>query len=134
MTSHTLSRPVRPTAQGNLRPTLTLKQAEKVEGGATEEDLVKKAEELVRRVEELEHRVEMEEGEARRAAATKTPERFSQQEIEEHMATHSPPKPWCPHCVRGKGKSMAHRAMDAEQSHSVPRPLTTPFSVKTTRR
>ena len=25
-------------------------------------------------------------------------------EIAEHGITHMPPRPWCPHCVRGKGR------------------------------
>ena len=49
-----------------------------------------------------------------------TPAEPSAQEVREHELTHLPYRAWCPHCVRGKGKSMAHRAMDAEQSHSVP--------------
>ena len=36
------------------------------------------------------------------------------------MLTHLPYRLWCPHCVRGRGKSMARRNMDAELSHSVP--------------
>ena len=49
-----------------------------------------------------------------------TPVEPSSEEIEAHMLTHLPYRSWCPHCVRGKGKSMAHRRMEAELSHSVP--------------
>ena len=28
----------------------------------------------------------------------------TKQEIAEHNLTHIPPRPWCPHCLRGKGK------------------------------
>ena len=28
----------------------------------------------------------------------------TQKEWDEHMLSHIPPRPWCPHCLRGKGK------------------------------
>ena len=31
------------------------------------------------------------------------------EEVKEHALTHLPYRAWCPHCVRGKGKSMQHR-------------------------
>ena len=49
-----------------------------------------------------------------------TPVEPSSEEIAAHMLTHLPYRSWCPHCVRGKGKSMAHRSMEAEASHAVP--------------
>lgn len=49
-----------------------------------------------------------------------TPIEPSAQEVQEHEVTHLPDNSWCAQCVRGKGKSPAHRAMDAEQLHSVP--------------
>ena len=49
-----------------------------------------------------------------------TPSTPSAQEVREHELTHLPYRAWCPHCVRGRGKSMDHRVLDAETSHSVP--------------
>ena len=47
--------------------------------------------------------------EALRAKAVKAPVRPSQEEVDEHMATHLPFRSWCPHCVRGKSKGKPHR-------------------------
>ena len=33
----------------------------------------------------------------------------SAEEVETHNLTHLPYRSWCPHCVRGKGKTMDHR-------------------------
>ena len=33
----------------------------------------------------------------------------SADEIEQHNMTHLPYRSWCPHCIRGKGKTMEHR-------------------------
>ena len=37
-------------------------------------------------------------------------------EIEQHNLTHLPYRSWCPHCVRGKGKTMDHRKVDRERT------------------
>ena len=40
----------------------------------------------------------------------KTPDpRLPAEEIDAHKLTHLPYRSWCPHCVRGKGKTMDHR-------------------------
>ena len=31
------------------------------------------------------------------------------EEVDTHNLTHLPYRSWCPHCVRGKGKTMDHR-------------------------
>ena len=31
------------------------------------------------------------------------------EEVDTHNLTHLPCRSWCPHCVRGKGKTMDHR-------------------------
>ena len=41
-------------------------------------------------------------------------------EREEHNLTHVPYRAWCKHCVRGRGKSEAHKQLEAEKQHSVP--------------
>ena len=45
----------------------------------------------------------------------------TKQEVEDHKArNHLPYRAWCPHCVRGKGKSLAHQALEAEKDHTLP--------------
>ena len=39
----------------------------------------------------------------------------SQEEIRTHELTHLPYRSWCVHCVRGKGKSMAHRRREDDE-------------------
>ena len=51
--------------------------------------------------EEIDEEVE-EEAEAQRPL--RDPGMPNKNEILEHNLTHIPPRPWCPHCVRGKGK------------------------------
>ena len=36
----------------------------------------------------------------------------TQEELEEHNATHAQYRSWCPHCVRGRGQASHHRAKD----------------------
>ena len=50
----------------------------------------------------------------------KAPKEPTPQEREEHNLTHLPYRSWCRHCVRGRGKSEAHRELEAEKQHSVP--------------
>ena len=38
--------------------------------------------------------------EATRPKLTKVPRQPTQEEVDEHMATHLPFRDWCPHCVR----------------------------------
>ena len=43
------------------------------------------------------------------------------EEIEEHEDNgHCPPRPWCPACVAGYGKSDQHRRLHDEESKAVP--------------
>ena len=43
-------------------------------------------------------------------------------EREEHELTHLPYRAWCPHCVRGRGRSMAHRNRKKDEKDAeVPR-------------
>ena len=39
----------------------------------------------------------------------------SADEIEQHNMTHLPYRSWCPHCIRGKGKTMEHRRAAREE-------------------
>ena len=43
--------------------------------------------------------------EGRRPATLPSPIRVTRAEREEHELTHTPFRPWCPHCVRGRGKN-----------------------------
>ena len=46
----------------------------------------------------------------------------SRNEILEHNLTHIPPRPWCPHCVRGKGKDSPSLRLTGQYAESlVPR-------------
>lgn len=48
------------------------------------------------------------------------PEEPSAAEIAEHQATHSPYRDWCPSCVAGGGRSLAHRHQEKDPDPSVP--------------
>ena len=52
--------------------------------------------------------------------AMRAPREPTDKEIEEHMATHGNYRGWCPHCVAGKGKALAHAELNAETQHTVP--------------
>ena len=47
-------------------------------------------------------------GEARKVKKVLCPVLPSAADIEEHNLTHLPYRNWCKHCVRGRGKEMAH--------------------------
>ena len=69
--------------------------------------------------EELDEEVEEE---AERQRPFRDPGMPSRQEILEHNLTHIPPRPWCPHCVRGKGKDSPSLRLRGEFAESlVPR-------------
>ena len=80
--------------------------------------------------EEAEQRVTGEEGkrgaqeessdseEASRPTTRAPPVKPSAAEVENHMVTHLPFRDWCPHCVRGKSGSKAHKANQGR--HEIP--------------
>ena len=45
----------------------------------------------------------------RRPIVSPVPERPTEQEVLEHNTTHSPPRAWCPHCVKATAKNDPHR-------------------------
>ena len=45
---------------------------------------------------------------ARKAEIMRRPYTPTQEEVEEHMATHLPYRSWCPHCVAGRGIAGHH--------------------------
>ena len=54
------------------------------------------------------------------------PKRVSKAERDAHNATHIPYRDWCPHCVKGRGRSTAHKKQteeDKETDNKVPRIL-----------
>ena len=53
-------------------------------------------------------------------AVASSPKEPTQQERDEHEATHLPYRSWCKHCVRGRGRSEAHKQLQADKSHTVP--------------
>ena len=55
-----------------------------------------------------------------RAESAKAPREPTAAEREEHELTHLPYRAWCRHCVRGRGKSEAHRELDAAAGYTVP--------------
>jgi hypothetical protein len=61
-----------------------------------------------------------EETEAVRVKPLPTPLEPTAADIAAHEVTHLPYRSWCPHCVRGKGKSKAHKTLEAERDHLVP--------------
>eukprot|EP00974_Lingulodinium_polyedra_P074823 7250346-Lingulodinium_polyedra.AAC.1 len=59
----------------------------------------------------------MEEGEeGRRPICIKEEQAPSQEEVQEHMASHVPFRSWCPFCIKGKAKSSPHRRKKDEGS------------------
>lgn len=58
--------------------------------------------------------------EARLAVALSQPFGPTQEEIDQHIVSHLQLRIWCPHCVRGRWKSMAHTHFKAEDSHTRP--------------
>ena len=79
--------------------------------------------------EEADENIEIEDnvdGEAEEEAEVQRPFRDpgmpTQQEIAEHCITHLPPRPWCPHCLRGKGKDTPSLRLKGQFAESlVPR-------------
>ena len=61
--------------------------------------------------------------EAPRIRTIKSPGQPSKKEIEEHNITHNPYRSWCPHCVRGRGRSSPHSQTapdDYSSENSIP--------------
>ena len=83
-----------------------------VVGDKDKEELEKRAEDLVRRITELEDKLIREEG--RRPIISPVPERPTDEEVLEHNVTHTPPKAWCPYCVKGTGNRDPHRKIRKE--------------------
>ena len=64
-------------------------------------------------------RAEGEEG--RMAVGMRPPPVVSQAERDEHNRTHTPFRSWCPHCMRGRGKSTPHmKGQQDEELTAVP--------------
>ena len=56
----------------------------------------------------------------RRPVTITDPNQPTKTEIEEHNVTHTPYKPWCRHCVRGKGRSDRHFKHKSDTESQVP--------------
>ena len=50
-----------------------------------------------------------EQGESREVKVIKDPGLPSKEEYDKHMVTHTPLRPWCPHCVRGEAVAKPHK-------------------------
>ena len=60
------------------------------------------------------------EGGSREMKKMNDPKQPSKEEFEEHTKTHSPFRSWCRHCVRGRGKEMAHyKAEETSGFHEI---------------
>ena len=60
-----------------------------------------------------------EEGEeAREVRAPPIPDTPSREQVRLHRLTHRPFRSWCPHCVRGKGRSDQHRRSGQKDEQS----------------
>ena len=53
--------------------------------------------------------------EGRNPVAVREVVKVSQKEKEEHELTHTPFRPWCRYCVRGRGKNEAHRRRGSKE-------------------
>ena len=47
--------------------------------------------------------------------ALKAPRAPTEQEYEDHMASHFPRQPWCRHCIAGAGKSDFHKRQESDK-------------------
>ena len=47
--------------------------------------------------------------EAREVRAPPIPDTPSREQVRAHRLTHRPFRSWCPHCIRGKGRSDPHK-------------------------
>ena len=100
--------PVRPP---NTELTLCpVKGSVAVVGDEGKDDMARRADDLVRRITELEEKLVREEG--RRPIASPVLERPTDEEVNEHNITHTPPKPWCPYCT--KAESLVHASIGSE--------------------
>ena len=72
------------------------------------------------RAQEEEPQAEEEMPEAKHPVVLKGPADPTTEEILAHNVTHLPYRSWCPHCVRGRGKSAAHARRDKEKETSMP--------------
>lgn len=70
-------------------------------------DMIKRADDLVKRITELEEKLVREEG--RWPVISPVPDKPTDEEVREHNATHTPPKPWCPYCAKATAKRDPHR-------------------------
>jgi len=69
--------------------------------------------------EEKEEKEEM--SESREVVYRKPPKGPTASEVSEHKKTHLPFRPWCPVCVRGRGKNWAHfKAKEVEEEERCP--------------
>ena len=59
------------------------------------------------RIEKMEERLES--AKIRRPIVSPVPDRPTDAEVREHNVTHSPSRPWCPHCVKGTASNDPHR-------------------------
>lgn len=78
----------------------------KTENGRKVHEAQEECEELICRVcDPVDDDIDDEcEEESERPRSLRDPGAPSWREIQEHNLTHIPPRPWCPHCVRGKSK------------------------------
>ena len=56
--------------------------------------------------------------EAREVKAPPIPDTPSREQVRIHRLTHRPFRSWCPHCIRGKGRSDQHRQSSQKDVHS----------------
>ena len=64
-----------------------------------------------------EQQVSPEDEEANLVKALKAPYLPSQQEVDDHNASHLPFRAWCEACVRGRGKNLDHAQIHADLEH-----------------
>ena len=107
--------PVRPREGGNGTGAINtaVGEGQRKEAEVREEAMEAGEEEGERKeAEDREEAMEAEEEEGEEAEAVrlrKAPNQPSDKELEEHMVTHVPYRPWCPFCVAGKSKANPHR-------------------------
>ena len=79
------------------------------------------AEEVGEAGQEEEPEIHAGEEEGRTAVGMTTPKMVSRKEREEHELTHLPYRSWCEHCVRGRGRTTAHKQIQHDREVELPR-------------
>ena len=104
-------------SSGSIEESRAAAAATPVDVRRIEDELVREAPEVVIQEDGFEEEVPVK--------LAKSPEMPSPEEVARHEVSHVPYKSWCRSFVMGRGKSAAHRRVDAEENTGFQRSCTT---------